>query len=155
MRALAALAPAFPFAKRPPRGPVPYLQSIHTDYRGEWAFDLQWRPLCGFPIYAGWLLAILRAHRRLRRGLAPRCPVLVLHAATSVAGREWHPGFQSGDSVLNVAQIRAGSRHLGPGITVVEVRDGLHDLVLSRPEVREQVFATLFGWLRGLPAVSR
>lgn len=151
VRALAALAPAFPRAQIPPRGPVPYLQSIHAEHRGEWAFDLRWRPLAGFPIYAGWLRAILRAHRRLRRGLSIRCPVLVLHAAASVAGPEWHPGFRSGDGVLDVRHIRAGSRHLGPDVTVAEVRDGLHDLMLSRADVRERVFATLFGWLGGLP----
>ncbi len=28
-----------------------------------------------------------------------------------------------------------------------KVQDGLHDLVLSRPEVRTQVFAKVFRWL--------
>jgi hypothetical protein len=30
---------------------------------------------------------------------------------------------------------------------VRKVQDGLHDLVLSRPEVRTQVFAKVFRWL--------
>lgn len=151
VRALAGVADALPFAQLPRGRPVPYIQSIHADHRGEWSFDLRWRPLPGFPIYAGWLRAILRAHRRLRQGLALHCPVLVLHAAASVTGPEWHPGFQAGDGVLNVQHIREGSRHLGTNVTVVEIQDGLHDLVLSRPGVREQVFTKLFDWLTELP----
>lgn len=151
VKALARIAPLAPFARRQRNTPVPYIQSIHAEHRGEWNFDLRWRPLHGFPIYAGWLRAILRAHRRLYQGLAITCPVLVLHAAASVNGPEWHPGFQSGDGVLNVEHIRTLSRHLGPQIEVVEVQDGLHDLVLSRPDVREQVFAQLFDWLGKLP----
>lgn len=151
VKALAGVADALPFAQLPSRRPVPYIQSIHANHRGEWSFDLRWRPLHGFPIYAGWLRAILHAHRRLRQGLAIHCPVLVMHAAASVTGPEWHPGFQAGDGVLNVKHIREGSRHLGANVTVVEIQDGLHDLVLSRPNVREQVFVQLFGWLGGLP----
>lgn len=147
VRALAAAAAAFPFAKLTGRRPVPYLQSIHADHRGEWAFNLEWRPLTGFPLYAGWLRAILRAHARVRRGLSIACPTLVMHAAVSARGADWHPGFQSGDGVLDVAHIRDGSRHLGPRAKTLEILDGLHDLVLSRAEVRGQVFAELFGWL--------
>ena len=148
---LASLAAVFPYAQIPPKGPVPYIQSIHADHHGEWSFDLQWRPLHGFPVYAGWLRAILRAHKQVRQGLAIPCPVLVLHAAASVRGPEWHDGFQSADSILNVEHIREGSHHLGPNVTVREVRDGLHDLVLSRPDVRTQVFAELFRWLDSVP----
>ena len=153
---LASLAPIFPFVTLPlPRDrPAPYIQSIHADHHGEWSFDLQWRPLYGFPVYAGWIRAILRGHKRLRRGLAIPCPVLVLHAVESVWGESWHDGFQRGDGVLNVAHIREGSRHLGPNVSVREVKDGLHDLVLSRPDVRAQVFVELFHWLEGLPTAG-
>jgi alpha-beta hydrolase superfamily lysophospholipase len=87
----------------------------------------------------------------VRQGLAIQCPVLVLHSTATARGAEWHAGFQAGDGVLDVDHIREGSRHLGPSVTVREVKDGLHDLVLSRPDVRAQVFAELFGWLDTLP----
>ena len=77
--------------------------------------------------------------------------MLVLHAAASIRGDEWHAGFQSADSILNVGHIREGSRHLGPHVTVREVKDGLHDLVLSRLDVRMQVFVEMFRWLDALP----
>ena len=147
VKALAGVALAFPFARLRGRRPVPYVQSIHADHRGEWAFDLTWRPLTGFPLYAGWVRAILRAQARVRQGLAIQCPVLVLHSTASARGGEWHEGFQAGDGVLDVDHIRDGSRHLGANVTVREVKDGLHDLVLSRADVRAEVFAELFGWL--------
>ncbi len=49
--------------------------------------------------------------------------------------------------MLDVEHIREGSQHLGLSVTVREVQDGLHDLVLSRSEVRTQVLAEVFRWL--------
>lgn len=147
VRALAGVAPALPFLAVRRKEPLPYVESIHSAYHGEWAFDLRWKTLNGFPNYAGWLRAIIRAHRWVRQGLAITCPVLVMHSDKSVYGNQWHPGFQTGDGVLNVAHIREGSRYLGTNVQVREIPDGLHDLVLSRADVREQVFAELFGWL--------
>lgn len=143
-----------PFANLPPTGPVPYIQSIHTAHHGEWSFDERWRPLQGFPIYAGWLRAIFHAHKHLRQGLAIQCPVLVLHSNASIRGPQWNEDFQKADSVLNVAHIREGSRHLGKNVTVYEIEDGLHDLFLSRLEVRTRVFEEIFHWLDKLPQLS-
>lgn len=157
IKVLASLAGIFPFTPIPRTGPAPYMESIHVDHHGEWLFDLQWRPLPAFPVYSGWIRAILRAHRQVRRGLAIQCPVLVMHSTESVWGKEWHEGFQKGDGVLNVEHIREGSRHLGSNVTVREIKDGLHDLVLSRPAVRAQVFVVMFQWLDGvlpIPTVS-
>lgn len=123
------------------------MESIHIDQHGEWSFDLQWRPLPAFPAYAGWIRTSLRAQKQVRRGLAMQCPVLVMHSAESVWGAAWHAGFQKADGVLNVEHMRAGSRHLGSHVTVEAIRDGSHDLILSRPAVRAHVFAVLFQWL--------
>ena len=46
-------------------------------HRGEWTYDLTWKPLDGFPVRAGWLAAIRRGQRRLHAGLAIAVPVLV------------------------------------------------------------------------------
>jgi alpha-beta hydrolase superfamily lysophospholipase len=124
-----------------------YPKSIHKDYNGEWDFDLILKPVKGFPAYLGWLRAIRSAHSRVRRGLAISCPVLVLHSDKSVYGKEWSEDFHEGDAVLNVAHIREGGRHLGPKVTEVEIKGGLHDLTLSRKDVREHAFAEMFDWL--------
>ncbi|MEZ4867825.1 MAG: alpha/beta hydrolase [Caldilineaceae bacterium] len=150
----ARLGAIFPFMALQRKEPVPYIESIHADHHGEWPFDLRFRPLNSFPIYAGWLRAVQRAQRQLRRGLAIHCPVLVMHADKSVYGRRWRPDFQAGDGVLNVVHIREGSRHLGTNVKVVEIEDGLHDLILSRPEVRAAVFTQLFEWLANVEQSS-
>ena len=150
IKTMAGFADVFPFMRLYRNRPVPYIQSIHADHHGEWQFDLRWRPLNAFPVYAGWMGAILDAHKQLRQGLTTHTPILVLHSAKSVTGPEWTPDFQNADSVLNVDHIRQGSRHLGTNVTVREVKDGMHDLILSRADVRAQVFTEMFRWLDGL-----
>ncbi len=150
VRASSWLAPLFPFLPIKEQGGSPYMESIHADHYGEWVMDKSYRPMEGLAHHAGWFRAISRAHQRVRGGLSIACPVLVMHSDKSVRGKVWHEGYQAGDGVLNVDHIREGSRHLGPNVKVVEIQDGLHDLVLSRPDVRAHVFEELFRWLDGL-----
>jgi alpha-beta hydrolase superfamily lysophospholipase len=129
-----------------------YPMSIHKDHHGEWIFDLRLKPLEGFPTYLGWIRAIRRAQARVRRSLAIACPVLVMHSHKSVYEKVWSERLHEGDAVLSVEQIREGARHLGSNVKDVEIKDGLHDLTLSRKDVRDKVFAELFNWLEGLQA---
>ncbi|MGE3329023.1 MAG: alpha/beta hydrolase, partial [Acidimicrobiia bacterium] len=57
-----------------------YGESIHSSRRGEWNYDLAWKPLDAFPARAGWLRAIHRAQREVAAGLHIEQPVLLLHA---------------------------------------------------------------------------
>src|SRR4051812_28332178 len=52
----------FPFLKDPKGLPRDYAKSLHKDYGGEWDFDLRLKPLDGFPLFFGWVGAILAAH---------------------------------------------------------------------------------------------
>ena len=45
-----------------------YARSLHRDHEGEWDFDLAWKPLESWPVYAGWLRAVRRGHARAHRG---------------------------------------------------------------------------------------
>ena len=51
-----------------------YGTSLHRGHHGEWDFDLEWKPIGGFPVHAVWLAAIRRAQRRLHAGLAWTSP---------------------------------------------------------------------------------
>ena len=152
IRLVAMLAPLFPYIPLQEKKPSPYVQSIHQDYHGEWAINLAWKPLNNFPIYAGWCRAILQAQAQVRKGLAIQCPVLVMHSDKSIYGDEWTAEFQSGDAVLNVEDMKEISQFLGKHVQRIEIENGLHDLTLSAEEVRQHVFAELFGWLDALPA---
>ena len=52
------------------------------------------------------------------------------------------------DIVLAWKSIARWSRTLGPDVTVQAFPGALHDLVLSRREIRDSVFGQLFAWER-------
>lgn len=140
---LGRLAPRLKLARLSPL----YAQSIHADYRGEWSFDLRWKPIEGFPVYAGWFRAIHRAHRELARGLAITCPCLVLHAERSLVPRRWSDALRTADVVLDVEDMKRLAPRLGPHVERHAVGDALHDLVLSIPPARARTFELLADWL--------
>jgi alpha-beta hydrolase superfamily lysophospholipase len=133
-----------------PKDPSPYIMSIHKDYHGEWDFSFDWRKLSSFPIFSGWVRAIHKAQDEVANGLDIQCPVLVLHSDKSIYGLKYTPDFQTGDAVLSVQHIKEGSKHLGRRVQLIEIKDGLHDLVLSRKDVREKTLHQMFAWLESL-----
>jgi len=154
IRGLNVVAPLLPAIPLQTNDPVPFFQSIHKDHYGEWDFNLAWRPINGFPVYSGWALAITRAQNQLRQGLTMPCPVLVMHSDKVIHGATYEPRFQTGDSVLNPEHIKAGAKHLRGDVERVEFENGLHDLYLSAPEVREKVLAKTFAWLESVQSVK-
>jgi alpha-beta hydrolase superfamily lysophospholipase len=137
-----------------------YGQSIHRDHRGEWTYELAWKPVQGFPIRAAWLEAIRRGQRRLRTGLAIDAPVLVACSTRTFRGKDWTEDVRVTDSVLDVEHIVRWAPRLGPRVTIVRFDGGMHDLTLSGKEVRAEVFRELGRWVdafvppRGTPEVE-
>lgn len=145
--AAGALGRALPYLKVNGAVSPLYPMSLHCDYHGEWAFNTRWKPIEGFPAYFGWLRAIRAAHRQVQAGLNIQCPVLLMHADKSIYGKTWREDFLTGDAVLNVDDMRRLASRLGPRVTRLEINNGLHDLTLSRADVRDKVFSELFSWL--------
>jgi alpha-beta hydrolase superfamily lysophospholipase len=139
-------------ARRSPYRIVPlkslglYGQSLHAEHRGEWTYDLAWKPLLGFPVRAGWLEAIRRGQRRLRNGLSIDVPVLVACSTRTFRGRGWREDVRLADAVLNVEHIVRWAPRLGPQVTIERFDGGMHDLTLSGKDVRTQVFRELGRW---------
>ena len=52
------------------------------------------------------------------------------------------------DVVLDVEQIRRWAPSLGRHVTSIAVEGARHDVVLSLPEARAQVYGALDAWLR-------
>ena len=124
-----------------------YGQALHAASGGEWDYDLTLKPHAGFPVRAGWVRAIHRGHARIARGLAVRCPVLVLTSAASGDAKHWHEDILTTDSVLDVAQVHARAPRLGADVTITTVPGGSHDLSLSPEPARSRFFAEALGWL--------
>ncbi|MER7501556.1 alpha/beta hydrolase [Nonomuraea pusilla] len=125
-----------------------YGRSLHLSEHGEWDYDLELKPLGGFSVHATWLAAIRRAQRRLHAGLGVDVPVLVLASADGLRVKDFVPEARTSDVVLDPRQIARWATAIGPHVTCVRVRDGVHDLVLSAEPVRKQVFAEIDRWMR-------
>ncbi|WP_104106526.1 alpha/beta hydrolase [Nocardioides sp. 616] len=124
-----------------------YGESLHSELGGEWDYDLAWKPVESWPMRAGWISAIRAGHAALHRGLDLSCPTLVLSSARSAQPQEMSEEVTSSDIVLDVEQIRRWAPSLGRHVTSVALVGAIHDVVLSRAEVRREVYSTLDRWL--------
>jgi alpha-beta hydrolase superfamily lysophospholipase len=132
----AAMGRFSPFTKSPEALPRGYTDSLLA---AGWRFDTALKPLEAFPVYLGWIAAICDAHAKVQRGLSIQCPVLCMHS-------------DEGDVVLDWRHMARYARSLGPDVTVLQFPGAVHDLVLSRTEIREEVFRQLFAWAARVPA---
>ncbi len=126
-----------------------YAESLLKKYHGEWEYNTDWKLEISPAVTVGWISAIHRGHRFLHRKANVKVPVLLMHSDKSVYGSDWTPDHNAGDGVLDVADISKYGKRLGANVTEVTIADGLHDLVLSRPDVRQSVYKTIFDWMSG------
>ena len=110
-----------------------YIRSLHRDHEGEWDFDLSWKPLESFTVYAGWLRAIRVGHAELQAGLSIQAPVLVLSSGASSQPDEMGDAVHDTDVVLEVPQIRKWATAVGPHVTYVAIEGARHDVVAVPP----------------------
>jgi len=134
----AAVGRFFPFLKDESTLRPDYINSLLDE---QWEFDLRLKPPLGFPIYYGWLGAITDAHAKVHRGLSIACPVLSMHS-------------DEADIVLDWRHIAKWSRMLGSRVSVMAFPGALHDVVLSRPHIRAEVFSQLFAWAERATALA-
>ena len=143
---VSAVGRVLPFAVVPFAFAPAYGESVSRAGRGEWDVDARWKPVPGYPVYAGWLRAMRRAHRRARAGLRLPVPVLVLHSDRSLRRWRWQERLMTLDAVLDVEHMRAIGPTLSARVTLAEVPGAMHDVLLSRAEVREAALARLLAW---------
>ncbi len=128
-----------------------YGMSLHKDFKGEWDFDLSYKPIKGFSITAGWVVAIHEAQQRLQSGLNLHIPTLVIHSAKSINRMfRYCPQMAEADAVLNVQAMRKYASCVTDQLTRVEINGALHDVYLSKEEVRNKAFTETANWLQPL-----
>lgn len=140
------LATLFPYSKVNGTLSPAYVESIHENFYGEWNFNLTWKPLKGFPAYFPWILAVRNGHKRLNSSNID-VPVLVLHSNRSDKLSTYSEVAKQQDIVLNVEDIKRVGAKLGNRVTLLEIKNALHDVFLSSKEVREIVCQELFDWI--------
>ncbi|HLV13754.1 MAG TPA: alpha/beta hydrolase [Xanthomarina sp.] len=123
-----------------------YAESIHKNYYGEWDFNLDWKPIKGFPTYFKWVEAIANAQKSLLKSNI-QVPVLVMHSSGSIKPKKFSIEVMSNDIVLNIEDIKRVGEKLGHKVTIVTIDKAQHDIFLSPKAVREDGFNKMFSWL--------
>lgn len=124
-----------------------YGTTLHRDFAGEFDYNLDWKPVGGFPVTFGWINAIRRGQKRLHRGLDVGVPSLILRSDRSVTEAGDPDLIQRGDAVLDVAQIARWAGCVGDRLTVVPITDAKHDVFLSVAEPKATAYHELDTWL--------
>lgn len=142
-------------ANRAPTTAIPlpdtgfYRRTIDARLDGEWTFNDERKGGPSFSLWSGWMRAVLSGHARVTNGLSIQTPVLVALSARSDFHRSWNAeAMTSADAVLDVRKLALAASGLGRCVTILRVDGGLHDLVLSRKEVRDRYFTEVATWLR-------
>ena len=144
--AVARIARFQPKAPLPNIDPGYYARTLSSASGGEWTYDTTWRPTPSFPVRAGWLQAVMAGHARVARGLTIEAPILMCASSRTLISPRWSEDMRHVDVVLDVELLARRAVQLGSHVTVVRIRDGLHDLALSPKPVRERFYAEIDRW---------
>lgn len=125
-----------------------YGYSLHKAQKGEWEYNLTWKPHVVPNVNAGWINAIHKGHLKIKKGIHLTCPIIVMHSDKSSMDQKWNDHFFEADAVLDVKDIKKEAEKIvAPKRTIIEIKNGMHDLILSSFEVRKKVYTKLFDWL--------
>lgn len=124
-----------------------YVTSLHKSLKGEWDFNLDWKPTKYPMVYLSFVHAIYEAQKEIHQGVLLNIPVLVMHSKRTTYPRKFNQDAQSSDVILDVKHISKYAKKIQGDVEIISIKDGLHDLVLSAKPVRTQVYQTLFQWL--------
>lgn len=148
MPVVSSLGRFFPNVRVRQKPDAGYAESLHKIYGGEWDYRRDWKPDVLPDPDLGWVRAIDRAQRELRRR-AIEVPILLMHSEESVKSGDTKEKYSRADAILDVEDISRYGCRLGSDVTEVAFPGGLHDLALSRKKVREEMYRTMLAWLAG------
>jgi alpha-beta hydrolase superfamily lysophospholipase len=141
------LAHLFPYLKVN-RLPSMYTESLHKNYKGRWDFNLDYKPVPSFITYSGWLRGVLRAQKEIRKSKIENLPTVIFHSDKSYFRTTWDDLVYTSDVVLNVDDISFLGRKIYPDADIIEIKDAVHDIVLSAADVVEDYFSHISEWLK-------
>ena len=125
-----------------------YARATHTNFGGEWTYDVALKSDLPRPLRIGWMRAILAGHQRVAKGLGIACPVFVATSAKTVWLRRYAESARENDTVLDIDKIAAAATHLGRHLTLVRIPGAVHDIMLSRTDVRDDFMGEVARWAK-------
>lgn len=123
-----------------------YARSLNKQYNGEWDFNLKWKPLDGITAYYAWINAVAKAQHFLINHSKIEVPILTLCSGSSYIPKKESLIVKSADIILDSHQILHLSGFLGEDVMIKAIKHAMHDVFLSRPNIREQAFHAVFEW---------
>ncbi|MBR2211549.1 MAG: alpha/beta hydrolase [Fibrobacter sp.] len=124
-----------------------YAYAINRERYGEWQYNTEWKSEERPEQFLGWIRGVHRAQLELHRGFHINSPVLVMHGDCSDDDDEWSENQMHCDGVLDVEHIEMWAPKVGTKVTTETVAGGLHDLFLSRKDVRDEAYAKTFRFI--------
>ncbi|MCH7337044.1 alpha/beta hydrolase [Acinetobacter sp. NIPH 2699] len=124
-----------------------YTASLHKDLKGEWDFNLDWKPTSAPTVQLSFVHAIHTAQKEIHRGVKLNIPALIMHSHQTKNPKKWGIDATQSDVILDVKHIKKYAKKMKGDISIISIHNGLHDLVLSALPVRKQVYQELFQWL--------
>lgn len=128
-------------------GELPDPSWADDPYVTGWDINPAWSIKPSAPVRVGWLQAVMEGHNRVAQGLDIRCPVLSMGSAATRLGVTWTPESRHADTIIDADATARRAVMLGKLVTIARFPGGVHDLTLSEPPVREQVFSALRRWM--------
>ena len=124
-----------------------YAYAINRERYGEWQYNTEWKSEERPEQFLGWIRGVHGAQLELHRGFHINSPVLVMHGDCSENDDKWSDDQMHCDGVLDVEHIEMWAPKVGTMVTTETVAGGLHDLYLSRKDVRDEAYAKTFSFI--------
>ena len=144
---LSDVALLMPDAPAPKQESPKYNTSLLKTERGEWEFNTELKSAEWPQQYFGFLRATTRGIKWIHNGMQIKSPILMMRSGCTVDNVKWDEDYMRCDCMLDVNLLQKWAPKLGPDVTTVTVEDGMHDLFLSRKEVRDYAYRTMFEFL--------
>ena len=124
-----------------------YGKSLHKTQEGKYNYNLNWKPVHIPHVNLSFIKAIHQAQLYVQAGCILTVPLLVMHSERSSKPKKINELAFKTDIVLNVEHMKKYAQKIEGSVTIIEIPDGIHDLVLSAASVKEMVYEKLFAWL--------
>lgn len=125
-----------------------YSHALLKQFHGQWEYNTAWKMVFSPPVTASWIKSVSQAQKRLMKHASwITVPVLVMHSSRGYHACSWDPECMHADIVLDPEMIARRGGKLGRNPEVVSIDGGMHDLILSEPEAREDAYSTIFSFI--------